>query len=106
MSNIPFLNLPHESNLLAPSPAYNEKTDIKLPVRFQNQLLNFMESGRVKVDQQNRQYDFEIKGAKVFASANELNWMCKSCPYRRPCIDIRRNAKEFGNKIEELLAGL
>ena len=40
--------------------------------QFQNQLLNFMESGRVKVDQQKRQYDFEIKGAKVFASANDI----------------------------------
>jgi hypothetical protein len=30
------------------------------------QLLNFIESGRVKVDQQKKQYDFEIKGVKVF----------------------------------------
>jgi replication-associated recombination protein RarA len=37
----------------------------KMPRQFQNQLLNFMESGRVKVDQQRKQYDFEIKGAKV-----------------------------------------
>jgi Holliday junction DNA helicase RuvB len=40
----------------------------KMPRTFQNQLLNFMESGRVKVDQQKKQYDFEIKGAKVFAT--------------------------------------
>jgi hypothetical protein len=33
--------------------------------QFQNQLLNFMESGRVKVDQQKKQYDFEIKGARL-----------------------------------------
>ena len=26
--------------------------------QFQNQLLNFLESGRVKVDQQKKQYDF------------------------------------------------
>ena len=32
-----------------------------------------MESGRVKVDQQKKQYDFEIKGAKVFATCNEIN---------------------------------
>ena len=32
----------------------------KMPRTFQNQLLNFMESGRVKVDQQKKQYDFEI----------------------------------------------
>jgi MoxR-like ATPase len=41
--------------------------------QFQNQLLNFMESGRVKVDQQRKSYDFEINGAKVFATANEIN---------------------------------
>ncbi|MGA9151807.1 MAG: hypothetical protein WBZ36_14610, partial [Candidatus Nitrosopolaris sp.] len=35
----------------------------KMPPTFQNQLLNFMESGRIKVDQKKKQYDFEIKGA-------------------------------------------
>jgi DNA polymerase III delta prime subunit len=49
----------------------------KMPRQFQNQLLNFMESGRVKVDMQRRQYDFEIKGAKVFGSANEINRISK-----------------------------
>src|SRR5215831_16395994 len=32
----------------------------KMPRTFQNQLLNFMEFGRIKVDQQRKQYDFEI----------------------------------------------
>src|SRR5215831_4944743 len=32
----------------------------KMSRQFQNQLLNFMESGRVKVDQQKKQYDFQI----------------------------------------------
>ncbi|MGB8937876.1 MAG: hypothetical protein WCC17_22530 [Candidatus Nitrosopolaris sp.] len=36
-----------------------------------------MESGRVKVDQQRKRYDFEIKGAKVFASCNEINRLSK-----------------------------
>src|SRR5215469_15006544 len=45
--------------------------------QFQNQLLNFMESGRVKVDQQKKQYDFEIKGAKVFATCNEIKRLSK-----------------------------
>lgn len=49
----------------------------KMPRQFQNQLLNFMESGRVKVDQQKKQYDFEIKGAKVFASCNDLKKLTK-----------------------------
>jgi holliday junction DNA helicase RuvB len=46
----------------------------KMPGRqFQNQLLNFMESGKVKVDMQKRRYDFEIKGAKVFATCNDYD---------------------------------
>jgi DNA polymerase III delta prime subunit len=44
---------------------------------FQNQLLNFMESGRIKIDQMKRRYDFEIKGAKVFAAANDINRLSK-----------------------------
>src|SRR5215469_15405254 len=45
----------------------------KMSRQFQSQLLNFMESGRVKVDQQKKQYDFQIKGAKVFATCNGIN---------------------------------
>jgi hypothetical protein len=36
-------------------------------------MLNFLECGRIKVDQQRRSYDFEIKGAKLFATCNEIN---------------------------------
>jgi hypothetical protein len=39
----------------------------KMPKQFQDKLLNFMESGHIKVDQMRKQYDFKIKGAKVFA---------------------------------------
>jgi replication-associated recombination protein RarA len=49
----------------------------KMPRTFQNQLLSFMESGWVKVDQQRKQYDFKIKGAKVFATCNEINKLSK-----------------------------
>ncbi|MGB8933896.1 MAG: ATP-binding protein [Candidatus Nitrosopolaris sp.] len=49
----------------------------KMPRTFQNQLLNFMESGRVKVDHQKKQYDFEIKRAKVIANCNEINRLSK-----------------------------
>jgi DNA-binding NtrC family response regulator len=42
----------------------------KMPRRFQEQLINFMKSGRIKVVQQKKQYDFEIKRAKVFATYN------------------------------------
>jgi MoxR-like ATPase len=44
----------------------------KMPRQFQEKLLNFMESGRIKVDQMRKQYDFTIKGAKVFAACNEI----------------------------------
>jgi hypothetical protein len=40
--------------------------------QFQEKLLNFMESGHIKVDQMRKKYDFEIKGAKVFAACNEM----------------------------------
>jgi DNA polymerase III delta prime subunit len=49
----------------------------KMSRQFQNQLLNFLESGRIKVDQQRRSYDFEIKGAKIFATCNEINRLSK-----------------------------
>jgi hypothetical protein len=44
----------------------------KMSRQFQNKLLNFMESGRVKVDQQRKSY-FVIKGAKVFATSNDIS---------------------------------
>jgi Holliday junction resolvasome RuvABC ATP-dependent DNA helicase subunit len=44
----------------------------KMPKQFQEKLLNFMESGHIKVDQMRRQYDFKIKGAKVVAACNEI----------------------------------
>ncbi|MGC1929561.1 MAG: AAA family ATPase, partial [Candidatus Nitrosopolaris sp.] len=44
----------------------------KMPKQFQDKLLNFMESGHIKVDQMRKKYDFKIKGAKVFAACNEI----------------------------------
>jgi MoxR-like ATPase len=44
----------------------------KMSKQFQEKLLNFMESGHIKVDQMRRQYDLRIKGAKVFAACNEI----------------------------------
>jgi replication-associated recombination protein RarA len=49
----------------------------KISRQFQNQLLNFMESGRVDVEEQRKQYHFEIKGAKVFATANDISRISK-----------------------------
>jgi hypothetical protein len=41
-------------------------------LRNKGSLLNFMESGYIKVDQMHKQYDFKINGAKVFAACNEI----------------------------------
>jgi hypothetical protein len=43
-----------------------------MPRQFQEKLLNFMESAHIKVDQMRKQYDFKIKGAKIFAVCNEI----------------------------------
>jgi MoxR-like ATPase len=45
----------------------------KMPKQFQDKLLNFVESGHIKVDQMRKQHDFKIKGARVFAAANEIS---------------------------------
>jgi MoxR-like ATPase len=45
----------------------------KMPKQFQDKLLNFMESGHIKVDQMRKKYDFKINGAKVFAACNEIS---------------------------------
>jgi len=57
----------------------------KMSRQFQNQLLNFLDSGLIKVDQQRRIYDFEIKGAKVFATSNEINRLSKPLQSRFRC---------------------
>jgi replication-associated recombination protein RarA len=49
----------------------------KMGKSWQNQLLNFMESGRVDVEQQRKQCHFEIKRAKVFATANDISRLSK-----------------------------
>ncbi|MGB6529984.1 MAG: hypothetical protein WBF33_17915 [Candidatus Nitrosopolaris sp.] len=48
-----------------------------MPRQFQVKLLNFMESGHIKVDQMRKKYDFKIKGAKVFAACNEITRLSK-----------------------------
>jgi replication-associated recombination protein RarA len=66
----------------------------KMSRQFQNQLLNFMESGKVKIDQQKKQYDFEIKGAKVFASCNEINKLSKPLASRFRKLFLSRYTEE------------
>ena len=48
----------------------------RCPVNSKINLI-FLESGRIKVDQQRKSYDIEIKGAKVFATCNEINRLSK-----------------------------
>jgi replication-associated recombination protein RarA len=79
----------------------------KMSRTFQNQLLNFMESGRVKVDQQRRQYDFEIKGAKVFATCNEIDRLSKPLQSRFRKIFLHRYSEsEFLDVSETVLPKL
>jgi MoxR-like ATPase len=66
----------------------------KMGSQFQNQLLNFIESGRIKVDQMRRQYDFEIKGAKVFATCNEINRLSKPLQSRFRRLHLPKYSRE------------
>jgi hypothetical protein len=53
-----------------------------------------MENGRVNVDQQNRQYEFEIKNAKVFATSNEISRFSKPLHPRFRRLHLPRYTKE------------
>src|SRR5215831_435593 len=66
----------------------------KMSRQFQNQLLNFLDSGRIKVDQQRKSYDFEIKDAKVFATCNEINRLSKPLQSRFRRLHLPPYAKE------------
>jgi MoxR-like ATPase len=66
----------------------------KMGKSWQNQLLNFMESGRVDVEQQRKQYHFEIKGAKVFATCNEINRLSKPLQSRFRRLHLPKYSRE------------
>src|SRR5215831_8343356 len=66
----------------------------KMSRQFQNQLLNFMESGTVKVDQQKKQYDFEINDVKVFTSCNDISRLSKPLQSRFRCLFLPRYTEE------------
>ena len=77
----------------------------KMGRSWQNQLLNFMESGRVDVEQQRMQYHFEIKGAKVFATCNEINRLSKSLQSRfRKLFLPRYTEEQFLDVSEKVLS--
>ena len=76
----------------------------KMSKPFQNQLLNFMESGRIDVEQQKKQYHFEIKGAKVFATCNEINKLSKLLQSRfRKLFLPRYTEEQFLDVSEKVL---
>jgi MoxR-like ATPase len=60
----------------------------KMPRQFQGKLLNFMESGHIKVDQMRKQYDFKINGAKVFAACNEITRLSRPLQSRFRCLHL------------------
>lgn len=71
---------------------------------FSEKLLNFLESGRVKVDQKNYQCDFELKGVKVFATANEIGRISKPLQSRfRKLFLPRYTEEQFLDVSEKVL---
>jgi Cdc6-like AAA superfamily ATPase len=79
----------------------------KLPRNFAEKLLNFLESGRVKVDQKKCQMDFELKACKVFATANEINRLSKPLQSRfRKLFLPRYTAEQFLDVSEKVLPKL
>ena len=66
----------------------------KMPRQFQEKLLNFMESGHIKVDQLRKQYDFTIKGAKVFAACNEITRLSRPLQSRFRCLHLPSYTEE------------
>jgi hypothetical protein len=64
-----------------------------------------MESGRVDVEQQTKQYHFEIKGAKVFATCNEINRLSKPLQSRfRKLFLPRYTEEQFLDVSEKVLS--
>jgi ATP-dependent Lon protease len=66
----------------------------KMSRQFQNQLLNILDSGRIKVYQQRRSYDFEIKATKVFATCNEINRLSRPLQSRLRRLHLPPYTKE------------
>lgn len=77
----------------------------KMSRNFQNGLLNFLESGQVKVDQMKRSYDFEIKGSKVFATRNDITRLCKRLQsrFRRVHLASSKDKKNGLNVLAKVI---
>ena len=62
--------------------------------QFQEKLLNFMESGHIKVDQMRKRYDFRIEGTKVFVACNEITRLSRPLQSRFRCVHLPRYSEE------------
>src|SRR5215469_15946563 len=79
----------------------------KLPRVFAEKLLNFLESGHVKVDQKNCQMDFKLESCKVFATANNINRISKPLQSRfRKFFLSRYTEQQFLDIAEKVLPKL
>jgi len=79
----------------------------KLPRVFAEKMLNFLESGHVKIDQKNCQMDFELKGCKVFGTANDISRISKSVQSRfRKFFLTRYTEQQFLDVSEKVLPKL
>jgi MoxR-like ATPase len=77
----------------------------KMSRQFQNQLLNFLDSGRIKVDQMRKRYDFKIQGAKVFAACNEITRLSKPLQSRfRRLYLLQYTEEQFLDISEKVLS--
>jgi MoxR-like ATPase len=66
----------------------------KMSRQFQEKLLNFMESGHIKVEQMRKQYDFKIKGVKVFAACNKITKLSEPLQSRFRCLHLPAYTEE------------
>lgn len=79
----------------------------KMPRVFAEKLLNFLESGHVKVDQKNCQMDFKLESCKVFATANNINRISKPLQSRfRKFFLSRYTEQQFLDVAEKVLPKL
>ena len=61
----------------------------------------FLESGRVKVDQQRKSYDFKIKDAKVFGTCNEVGRLSKPLQSRFRVLQLAPYTEEQFLRVAE-----
>jgi Holliday junction resolvasome RuvABC ATP-dependent DNA helicase subunit len=79
----------------------------KMPRQFQEKLLNLLESGRIDVEQQKKQYHFEIKRLKVFGTCNDVSRLSKPLASRfRKIFLPKYSLNEFLSICEKVIPKL